>query len=198
MYKVDARYNYLGITGKMTAQKTLFLLTLVILFSCGKEEKAERNIVQAIQQTGKLVTAEYTLSKMVKARDNQTWYKIGDRRILISTEASVKAGVDLQTLSAADVEISEETIRVKLPSAQIFSVSIPPEKIRVLYQDVSFFRSRFTAAERESLLRQAEAQVKSVADSLGILQTAQKNAELFIRNLLQQGDYKTITIEFKK
>ncbi|RYZ49046.1 MAG: DUF4230 domain-containing protein [Chitinophagaceae bacterium] len=185
-------------TGKMTVQKTFFLLTLLLLFSCGREEKAERNIVQAIQQSGKLVTAEYSLSKMVKARDNQTWYKIGDRRILISTEASVKAGVDLQTLSAEDVAISEESIRVNLPAAQIFSVSIPPEKIRVLYQDVSVFRSKFTAAERESLLRQAEAQVRSVADSLGILQTAQKNAALFIRNLLQQGGYKTITIDFKK
>ena len=169
-----------------------------MLFSCGRKEKAEGAVVHSIQQSGKLVTAAYSLSKMVKASDNKTWYKAGDRRILISTEASVKAGIDLQTLGKDDVEISGEAIRILLPSPQIFSVSIPPEKIRVLYQDVSFFRSQFSAAEREELLRQAERQVRTVADSLGILQTAQKNAELFIRNLLQQGGYQTITIEFKK
>ncbi|HEV7333682.1 MAG TPA: DUF4230 domain-containing protein [Flavisolibacter sp.] len=182
----------------MTVQKTLFLLTLVMLFSCGRNEKKESVVVQSIQQTGKLVTAEYSLSKMVKASDNKTWYKIGDRRILISAEATVKAGIDLQTLGEDNVDISDEAIRVQLPLPQIFSVSIPPEKIRVLYQDVSFFRSQFSAAEREDLLRQAERQVRTVADSLGILQTAQKNAELFIRNLLQQGGYQTVTIEFKK
>lgn len=182
----------------MTAQKTLFLLTFVLLFSCGREEKKERSIVQAIQQSGKLVTAEYTLSKMVKASDNKTWYKVGDRRILISAEAIVKAGVDLQALGQEDITIRDKVITLRLPPPQVFSVSISPEKIRVLYQDVSFFRSQFSATEREGLLRQAERQVKSVADSLGILETAKKNAELFIRNLLQQGGFQTVTIEFEK
>lgn len=182
----------------MTVQKTLFLLTFVLLFSCSREEKKEHNIVQSIQQSGKLVTAEYTLSKMVKASDNKTWYKIGDRRILISAEAIVKAGVDLQALGQDDVTIRDKVITLRLPAPQVFSVSIPPEKIRVMYQDVSFFRSQFSAAEREDLLRQAERQVRSVADSLGILQTAKKNAELFIRNLLQQGGFQTVTIEFEK
>ncbi|MBB1283062.1 DUF4230 domain-containing protein [Flavisolibacter sp. BT320] len=182
----------------MTVQKTLFLLIFVLLFSCSREEKKESAIVQSIQQSGKLVTAEYTLSKMVRASDNKTWYKVGERRILISAEAIVKAGVDLQTLREEQVEVSKEAISVQLPAPQIFSVSIPPDKIEVLYQDVSVFRSRFSAAEREGLLRQAERQVRSVADSLGILQTAQKNAELFIRNLLQQGGFETVTIEFKK
>ncbi|MDQ3277211.1 MAG: DUF4230 domain-containing protein [Bacteroidota bacterium] len=182
----------------MTVQKTLFLLIVAFVFSCGKKEKNERNVVQSIQQTGKLITAEYSLSKMIKASDDKTWYKVGDRRILISAEASVKAGVDLQTIGGKDVSVNGDAITIQLPSPQIFSVSIPPDKINVLYQDVSAFRSRFSAAERESLLRQAEKQVRSVADSLGILQTAQTNAALFIRNLLQQGGFETVTIEFAK
>ena len=173
-------------------------MILTGLFSCGREEKKESAVVQSIQQTGKLVTAEYSLSKMVKASDNKTWYKIGDRRILIAAEATVKAGVDLQSIGEEDVTVNDETIRLRMPAPQIFSISIPPEKINVLYQDVSAFRSQFSAAEREDLLRQAEKQVRSIADSLGILQTAQKNAELFIRNLLQQGGYQTITIDFEK
>ncbi len=174
------------------------VLTCLLLFSCQKKEKKERDVVQSIQQTGQLVTVQYSLSKIVKATDNKTWYKIGDRRILISTEATVKAGVDLQSIKEEDVAISGDGIRLRVPPPQVFSVSIPPEKIKVLYEDVSLLRNHFTAAEREVLLQQAERQVWALTDSLGILKTAQTNADLFLRKLLQQGGYKNITITFGK
>lgn len=182
----------------MRFYQPLFILTYLLLFSCQKKENKENAVVQAMQQTGQLVTVEYSLSKMVKAADNHTWYKLGERRILISTEAIVKAGVNLQTITEDDIIIEEDAIRLRVPAPQIFSVSMPPEKIKVLYQDVSFFRTRFSATEREAMLRQAERQIRSLTDSLGILATAQTNADTFLRKLLQQGGYQSITIEFKK
>jgi hypothetical protein len=182
----------------MRANPLLLVLTYLLLFSCGKKKDEENTVLQAIQQTGQLVTVEYSLTKMVKARDNRTWYKVGDRRILISTEATVKAGVDLQTISDDNFSVSGNTIRLEVPAPRVFSVSIPPEKIRVLYQDVSFFRTQFSAAERETLLKEAERQIRSITDSLGILTTAQTNADTFLRKLLQQGGYQDITIEFRK
>lgn len=182
----------------MPVLKSLLLLTFVVVFSCRKVEKKESTIVQSIQQTGRLVTVEYSLSKMVRASDDKTWYKMGDRRILIAVEATIRAGVDLQGITAADVTIKKDDIWLQLPAPQIFSVFIPPNKINVLYEEVSSFRSRFTAAEREALLRQAEGQIRRLADSLGILNTAKVNAETFLRNLLQQGGYQSVTINFKK
>jgi hypothetical protein len=182
----------------MCVAKTLLVLTFILLLGCGPKEQKESVVVQSIQQTGQLVTVEYSLSKMIKATDNKTWYKLGERRILLSAQATVKAGVDLQTVTPDDVTINEKSIQLRLPAPQVFSVSIPPDKIKVLYQDVAFFRSRFSASEREDLLRQAEKQVRSLTDSLGILQTAQTNAETFLRNLLQQGGFQTIRFEFVK
>jgi hypothetical protein len=178
--------------------RLLLLLTYFLLFACKKAENKEASVVQSIQQTGQLVTVEYSLSKVVRAADNRTWYKIGGRRILISTEATVKAGVDLQSITAGDVSITGDDIRLNVPSPQVFSVSIPPDKIRVLYEEVSFLRERFTAVEREALLRQAERQIRSLTDSLGILKTARTNADIFLRKLLQQGGYKNVTITFDK
>lgn len=177
---------------------SFLLLTYLLLFSCQKTEKADKEVFQSIQQTGQLVTVEYSLSKMVKAADSRTWYKVGDRRILISIEAVIKAGVDLQHINKEDVSVTGDAIRLQVPAAKILSVAMPPEKIKVLYQDVSFFRREFSAAERENLLRQAEKQVRELAHSMGIIATAQKNAETFLRNLLKQGGYKTITIAFTK
>ena len=175
----------------------LFFLAVVFFAAC-KKKREERDIVKSIQQTGQLITAEYTLSKMVKANDNKTWYKLGDRKILISVEAVEKAGVNLQQVAKEDVTISDYSIRLRLPSPKVFSVSIPPDKIKVQYQEVSFFRSAFSASEREALLAQAEGQIRKLADSLGILQTAKTNAETFLRRLLQQGRFKNISVEFTR
>lgn len=116
-------------------------LAVLLLFACKKKEKS-RDILQAIQQTGQLITVEYSLSKIVRANDNKTWYKLGDRKILISAEATVKAGVDLQKLTAEDVAIEEKQISLRLPPPTIFSIALPPDKITVQYEDVSFFRSQ--------------------------------------------------------
>ena len=169
-----------------------------LFFSCNQEEKKAGLMVQSIRQTGQLVTVEYALSKIIRADDNKTWYKWGNRRILISTEAVVKAGVDLQGVTADDVVIKGDAVRLTVPPPKLFSISIPPDKINVLYEDVSLFRNQFSAAEREGLLRQAEKQIRSLADSLGILKTAETNTEIFLRNLLQQGGYREVTINFAK
>lgn len=175
----------------------LAIYLCLLFFSCSNE-KQESTIVESIQQTGKLATVEYTLSKIIKANDNKTWYKAGDRKILLSAEASIKGGVDLQVVTKEDIDIDGETIRVVLPPPQILSVSIPPEKITVQYEEVSALRSRFSAAEREALLSQAETQIRRLADSLGILQKASENASLFMKKLLQQAGFKTVIIENRK
>ena len=82
--------------------KSCFHIAVIFLFllftSCRQKEKEHDlpSTILAIQQTGKLATAEYTLTKIIRASDDQTWYKIGDRKILMSCEAHLKAGVDLQ------------------------------------------------------------------------------------------------------
>lgn len=176
----------------------LLILTIVLTGGCRRQPKNEGVIVQSIQQTGQLVTAEYTLQKIIKASDNRTWYKFGDRNILISVEAIVKAGIDLQQVTTDDVSFRDSVISVRLPKPSIFSVSLPPDKIQVKYEDVSFLRSHFSAAEREELLRQAESQVRRLADSLGILQTAEVNAATFLRRLLLREGFNEVKLSFQK
>lgn len=188
-------------SGELMNSKFLHVfIFFVIAFvpACQQKKQERSNIVQSIQETGQLVTAEYTLQKMVKANDNQTWYKLGDRRILISVEAIVKAGINLQQVKKDDVKIRDSVIQLQLPRPTIFSVSLPPDKIEVKFESVSFFRNQFSAAEREGLLQQAETQVLQLARSLGILETAQTNAVTFLRRLLLQEGFKEVKITFAK
>lgn len=173
---------------------------VLLFFACGQKEK-KRDLpatILAIQQTGRLATAEYTLSKIIRASDDQTWYKVGDRKILMSCEAHLKAGIDLQRISKTDFEeINDTIISVVLPHAQLMSVDIPPAKIQVAYQDIGVLRDPFSAAEREQLLAQAERQIRRLATSLGILGTAETNAVAYLRHLLQQAGYKQVNVTFQ-
>jgi hypothetical protein len=171
-------------------------LLLLILFSC-KKENPSAAILMSIQQTGTLITTEYVINKIIKANDNQTWYKLGDRKILMSCEARIKAGVDLQTVTTEDIVVDKKNIHIQLPPVQLLSLNIPPESIKIHHLEVGVLRDEFSSTEREKMLAQAETQIRNISDSLGIVKTAQENASAFMMNLMKQNGYTTVTINFK-
>ena len=174
------------------------MITLIVimslLFACKK--KSSINEVFALREMSELATVEYMVTKIIRASDNQTWYKIGDRKILMSCEASVKAGIDMSAIKEENISIDGKSISLVLPKAHLISVNIKPENIKVEYQETGLFRSNFTAAERDQLMAQGEAQIKRSVDSLGVIQTAETNASLFISNYLKQLGYNRIHIRF--
>lgn len=177
----------------------LFCLFCTLLSCRKKEEQPDLSaLILSLKESGELVTTEYTLTKVIRASDDQTWYKIGDRKILINCEARLKAGVDLQNIMSKDfAKQNDSTISVTLPHARLVSLSIPPGKIGVAYQEIGTFRDPFSAAEREALVAQAEPQIKSLVSSLGILQSAENNATVFIQHLLQAAGFKVVTVQYQ-
>ena len=169
---------------------------LILLAGCKSKTENRPNALMMVKETGQLLTAEYTLTKIIKANDNKTWYKVGNRKILMSCEAQVRAGVNLQNITVKNISVYADTISLVLPPSQFFSLNIPPEKIKVQYQEVDVLRDPFSAAEREGLLAQAEAQIRQVVDSLGILKTAEENATLYLQNLLQSAGYNKVHIQY--
>ena len=152
--------------------------------------------VLGLQKMSDLATAEYVVTKIIKANDNKTWYKIGDRKILMTCKASLVAGIDLSQLTEKDVSIDGENISITLPHAALIYINIKPEDIKTAYVDVSPWRMNFTTAETNELAVQAENQIKGSVKSLGILITAETNASIFINTFLQNLGYKNIKINF--
>ena len=172
-----------------------FILFTFCITSCKQKNHLHETVV-ALKRTGQFVTAEFTLGKIVKASDDKTWYKIGDRKILISLEAHLKAGINFLDINENNFKVDGSVLSVTLPPAQIFSLSIPPEKIKLEHQEIGLLRSDFSAAEREDLLAQAEVQIRNLADSLRILEIAEENAELYLEKLLQQSGFEKVQITF--
>jgi hypothetical protein len=65
------------------------------------------------------------------------------------------------------------------------------------YEETGLLRSSFSASEREMLLKQAEVQIRRLADSIGILNKAEVNAITFMKGFLRQGGYTDIQVRFK-
>lgn len=152
--------------------------------------------VLGLQKMSDLATAEYVVTKIIKANDDKTWYKFGDRKILMTCKASLVAGIDLSKLTGKDITIDGENITLLLPHATLLYININPEDIKTAYEDVSPWRSDFTSQEKNQLASQAENQIKGSVASLGILITAETNSAVFINNFLKGLGYKNIKINF--
>ena len=172
------------------------LILLFITIGCNKPPGSEKEILISLTEMSDLATVEYTVTKIIKANDNKTWFKIGNRKILMSCEAHIKAGVDLSNISNKDFTIDGNEIKLQLPQPKVISLSIPAETIKVEFEDISLFRDAFKTFERDKLASQAEVQIRNSVDSLGILDQAKINTALFVNNLLVRLGYQKITITY--
>src|SRR5580765_6811421 len=73
-------------------------------------------VLRQVQSLSQLVTVKYVMEKVVVIEDAR-WF--GENRVLMVAHGIVKAGVDLSQLKPADVDVSGQRVKVRLPSAQI-------------------------------------------------------------------------------
>lgn len=189
--------------------RVVALLALVgitaMLHSCQKaipkEEKSPVNRVQIMTATGQLATVEYTVSKIIKAKDC-TWWKLGEKRVLFKCNAYLTAGVDMTEYDDSKTQINEaaHSIVVTLPKVKLMSCRIPFSEIRLVENEATGFRHEFSAEERQLLLRQGEQSIRADVDSgkYAILADAERNTRVFFERMLTRLGYKGVTIKFEK
>lgn len=164
--------------------------------SCGEsiEDKMNKKLSE-MSELSELGTVEYTISKIIKANDN-SFYTIGERKILFSCKATMKAGIDLSTFSPNNVKIEKATnsVVINLPKPKVLSFNMPADQIHLEYQKVGTLRSEFSAEDRNALLKQAEEAIIADAPNLGILKDAEHNAKLFFDALFSQIGFENIVV----
>jgi hypothetical protein len=180
--------------------KSLYLLSLtLILASCAPSaEQLEQEVENNLRQLSELGTVEYVVTKIVKASDNATWYKFGDRKIIFTCKANLKAGIDLSELpkDSIQVDAGQKSISLVLPKAKLLSCNMKPDDIFLVYEKTALVRSSFSNAERDDVMAQGEKNIKENVAELGILTDAENNAEMFLEAFLKQAGYHQIEIKF--
>ncbi len=178
-------------------QKIFISFLIILLVGCSnKNDLKNRKEIFAFKEMSDVATVEYTLSKVVKANDNRNWYKLGNRKIVMSVVAYAKAGIDLSKVTNDKIIVNSNSVSVVLPHAKLINLNIPPEEIKEETTDVGTLRWQYTNEEKNSLLIQAEQSIRESIDSLGIIKKAEENATSFISNFIKRLGYNDVSITF--
>lgn len=176
----------------------LLIIALFACCSCASDHQRLKEAFGKIENVAQIGTVEYTVTKLIIA-DDDAFYKMGDRKIIFSCKAFVKAGIDLKDFTAEDVKVGKDnSVVVTLPQPTVLSMNMPAEQIKVEFSKVSGLRTNFNAEERNELLKQGEANILGDMENLGILKDARDNAVVFFQTLLAGAGFESVVVNFKE
>ena len=167
-------------------------------------------LVMQIQKCSRLYTTEYKVHKIVTHDDVvrlqgsllkqniNIRLPLGDRKIAIPIDATLKAYIDFSNFSEANIERRGDKITVLLPDpkVELTSSKVNQQEIRSY---VGLVRAGFSDEEMSSYERQGREAIIQSIPRLGIVDMARANAARALVPLLQQMGYREedITIAFR-
>ncbi|MBY0097511.1 DUF4230 domain-containing protein [Mesobacillus maritimus] len=183
----------------------LGIFTYTNLFAGTTYKSESFSMVESVQDLATLATAEAFVTTIIKEEDHKLFNKDinvnlpGTKRtLLLIVPATVLAGVDLQLVSAENMEINEETkeISITIPHAQLIQEpSIQMDKVQT-YSEEGLFRSEVHWDEGFDLAVKAKEQIEHEAIELGILSKAEESAVQVLSSFFEHLGYRS-TISFE-
>jgi hypothetical protein len=156
-------------------------------------------VIQQIRGASELTTAVFAMQAVVPTSRDRTLggYTIGKTTLLYIAYGEVRAGVNLADLEAEDVQVLENTIRLRLPAPQILDSKIDVTRSTVYDYDRGFLGlGPDVAPELQTLAQQQTLQqVVRAACEQGILNQANERADAAVTQLLTTAGYDNIIID---
>ena len=169
-------------------------------------------LVTHIQQCSRLYTAEYKVHKIIthddvlKLQGQLTGQDydidlpfLGDRKIAIPMDATLKAYIDFEGFSEQNVEHDGKKVTITLPDPQVMLTSSKIDHANIK-KYVALLRSDFTDAELTSYERQGRQAIINAIPDMDIIETARQNAARVLIPMMEQMGYQEqdITVTFRK
>ena len=151
-------------------------------------------VINKLSQMSDLGTVEFQFSKIIKAEDEASFFKIGTRKILISSKAYVKAGVDFSTIKINEVDKVNKKVNISLPKGKIISINIPSKDIKIVFTDLGSMRSQFSNKELEKIQIMGEKSIKKKISEMKLEEEAAKRSKKFLENWLRMSGFNEIII----
>ena len=158
-------------------------------------------VVEQVQEVSELTTAVFTMEAVVPAQSDRKLGEvtIGKTNLLYVAYGEVRAGVDLEELTTADVSPSETGTQIKLtlPPPKLLDTKIDVARSDVYDYSRGYFNLGPDRAPELQSLAQQEALVKieRAACEQGILDQANDRAALVVTQLLQASGFSAVTVE---
>ncbi|TVP67430.1 MAG: DUF4230 domain-containing protein [Leptolyngbya sp. LCM1.Bin17] len=156
-------------------------------------------VVQQLRGASELTTAIFAMEAVVPTRSDRTLagYVIGSTQLLYVAYGEVRAGVDLSQIAVTDVQLDGETaIQVTLPPPQILDSKLDLSRSNVYDYNRGFLGLGPDNAPNLQELAQQEAltKIEAAACVEGLLDEANRRAELAVGKLLSTAGFQTVTI----
>jgi hypothetical protein len=179
----------------------IMVVVTLLTVSCSKTDVGS-GWLNKMKQAAELSTVQYTVQKVVSNND-ESWRIFGDRKILFSFKAVIKAGIDMEKFDATKVRVVEsrrdkkKKIWLELPQPRILSYNIRPDDVKQLYSEVSLLRTEYSNEERDAIVTKGEMELKMDRELTEmILRDARLNAEVFMKMLLLRNGFTDVYISF--
>ena len=200
-----------------------FIMTTLMVvgtYGCGNDSPQETEpmatdtipeLITRIQKCSRLYTTEYHIHKIVTHDDIirlkgnimrknfNIALPLGDRKIAIPMDATLKGYIDLTDFSENNIERNGDHITILLPDPQVTLTSskINQKEIRSY---VGLTRSYFTDKEMTNFEQQGRQAILNNISNTDIIRTTQENAARVLVPIVVQLGYKeeNVTIAFRK
>ena len=142
-------------------------------------------VITEVHKLNQLVTVRYSIQRVVGIKEPKV--PIGEESILLMVQGEVLAGVDLHRVRSRDLEYAgNRSIVIALPPARLFNSFLDEGQTKVWDRHITWWTPWVPYApdlEHKARL-QAIGEVRDAALKMGILEQAEKNAKVSIRELL--------------
>ena len=200
----------------------LMLSVVMMLMACGQKTESEKpsesavidtipQMVMQIQQCSRLYTTEVKVHKIV-THDDVVRLKgnlmskqfniplpLGDRKIAIPMDATLKAYIDFSEFDERSIERDGDKITILLPDPQVVLTSSKINQKEVK-EYVGLVRAHFSDSELSNYEQQGRQAIINSIPEMNIIETAQANAARVLVPMIVQMGYReeNITIAFRK
>lgn len=164
------------------------------LKSAGSEQRnisavVVKNELAAMSELG---TMTYAYTELGTYENRKLFYgaklPFTEKSFILTYDGIIKAGIDM---TAAEVELKEQTLKVVLPTAKILSHEIDEESVQLYDEKTSIFNP-FTVEDYTEFYADQKKRAEKKALERGLLTEAQKQAETIVTGLLTElcaGEY---------
>ena len=200
----------------------IMLFVAVMLMACGQKTDSEKAsepvvidtipyMVMQIQQCSRLYTTEVRVHKIVTHDDvvrlkgnvmNMPFnipLPLGDRKIAIPMDATLKAYIDFSEFDEKSIERDGDKITILLPDPQVVLTSSKINQ-KEIKEYVGLVRAHFSDSEMSNYEQQGRLAIINSIPEMNIIETAQANAARVLVPMIAQMGYReeNITIAFRK
>lgn len=136
-------------------------------------------VVEGVQKLDRLATVRSTQSVVVTKETGGSELRrfLTGEEVLLVAVGEVEAGVDLSSIGEGDVRVEEDSVDIRLPDPEVFSVSLDEERTRLYDRDQGLLILRPDDSLVEEARQEAQNELLAAARQNDILQAAEQNAE---------------------